>query len=253
MASSDQFRPPPVTRREDFREILHGVEVPDPYRWLEDGSAPDTRAWLAAQHEYARPFLDTPIRERIRARIAELMKVDAMGFPFERRGYYFYSRRRADEQQSVICRRNGLHGEEEVLVDANTMSADRMTSVHIFAISRDGSVLAYGVRRGGEDEFSISLMDVASRRDLPDRLPRARYNNNASWKHDGSGFYYGVRTDQGPRVRFHRIGHRGFRRPRNSRVELGTRSMGGRVRLGQWPIPDDRQRLPDREHQKRRS
>ena len=56
MASSDQFQPPPTTRREDFHEILHGVEVPDPYRWLEDGAAPETRAWLSAQQEYARPF-----------------------------------------------------------------------------------------------------------------------------------------------------------------------------------------------------
>ncbi len=205
MASRDQFQPTPITRREDFREILHGIEVPDPYRWLENGSAPETRAWLSAQDEYARPFLDTPIRERIRTRLAELMKVDAMGFPFERRGYYFYSRRRAGDQQSVICRRNGLHGDEEVLVDANTLSADGMTGVHIAGISRDGSVLAYGVRLGGEDEFSINLIDVASRRDLPDRLPRARYNNTSS-KHDGSAFYYVVRTDEGPRVRFHRMG-----------------------------------------------
>ena len=63
MALGDQFQPPPSTRREDFREILHGVEVPDPYRWLEDGAAPETRAWLSAQDEYARPLLDTPIRE----------------------------------------------------------------------------------------------------------------------------------------------------------------------------------------------
>jgi prolyl oligopeptidase len=205
MASSDKFQPPPTTPREDFREILHGVEVPDPYRWLENGSAPETRAWLAAHHEYAWPFMDTPDRGRIRARLAELMKVDAIGFPFERTGYYFYSRRRAGDQQSVICRRHGLHGEEEVLVDANTMSADGMTGVHIVAISRDGSILAYGVRHGGEDEFSINLREVASRHDLEDRLPRARYLN-ASWKHDGSGFYYVVRIHQGPRVRFHSVG-----------------------------------------------
>ncbi|HEY6298379.1 MAG TPA: prolyl oligopeptidase family serine peptidase [Candidatus Binatus sp.] len=205
MASTDQFQPPPTTRRGDFREILHGVEVPDPYRWLEDGAAPETRAWLSAQKEYARPFLDTPIRERIRARLAESMKIDAMGFPIERKGYYFYARRRAGEQHAAICRRHGLNGQEEILVDANTMSADQMTGVHIVGISRDGSVLAYGVRHGGEDEFSINLMDVASRRDLSDQLPRARYNN-ASWKHDGRGFYYAVRTDQGPRIRFHRMG-----------------------------------------------
>jgi hypothetical protein len=183
MASNDQFQPPPTTRREDFREILDGVEVPDPYRWLEDGDAPETRAWLAAQQEYARPFLDTPIRKRIRARLAELMKIDEIGFPLERSGYYFYSRRCAHEQRGAICRRQGLHGDEEVLVDGNTLSADRMSGVHIAGVSRDGAVLAYGVRHGGEDEFSIHLIDVASRRDLQDLLPRARYDY-ASWKHD---------------------------------------------------------------------
>jgi prolyl oligopeptidase len=205
MASNDQFQSPPTTRREDFREILHGVEVPDPYRWLEDADAPETRAWLAAQQEYARSFLDTPIRKRIRARLAELMKIDAVGFPFERGGYYFYSRRRAHEQRNAICWRRGLDGEEETLVDGNTIDVDQMAGVHIAGISRDGSLLAYGVRHGGEDEFSIHLMDVVSRRDLPDHLPRARYDY-ASWKHDGNGFYYTVRTDQGPRVRFHRVG-----------------------------------------------
>jgi prolyl oligopeptidase len=114
MASNDQFQPPPTTRREDFREILHGVEVPDPYRWLEDADAPETRAWLAAQQEYARSFLDTPIRKRIRARLAELMKIDAVGFPFERGGYYFYSRRRAHEQRNAICWRRGLDGKKKL-------------------------------------------------------------------------------------------------------------------------------------------
>jgi prolyl oligopeptidase len=65
---------------------LHGVEVSDPYRWLEDGRAPEACAWLSAQCECARPFLEIPHREKIRARLAELMKVDAIGFPIERQG-----------------------------------------------------------------------------------------------------------------------------------------------------------------------
>ena len=80
---------PPFSRREELREVMDGVEVADPYRWLEDGTAPETRAWLSAQHEYARPFLDIADREQIRARLAELMKTDALGVPVERNGYYF--------------------------------------------------------------------------------------------------------------------------------------------------------------------
>ena len=154
-----------------------------------------------------------------------MMKVDAMGFPFERKGYYFYSRRRADEQHASSAGEMDCTGKKKFWSTQIAMSADQMTGVHIVGISRDGSVLAYGVRHGGEDQFSINLMDVASRRDLPDRLPRARYSN-ASWKLDGSGFYYSIRTDQGPRVRFHLVGISDFRRPRNYSDQTGDPSVG---------------------------
>jgi prolyl oligopeptidase len=152
MNCSDRQSKAPDTRREDLRESIHGVEVADPYRWLEDGQSTETRAWIAAQQEYTARFLKTSQRERIRQRLAELMKIDAVGIPIERRGKYFLSRRCADEQRGVICRRDSLHGEDKVLIDGNSMSADHMMGVHIVAVSRDGSLLLYGVRYGGEDD-----------------------------------------------------------------------------------------------------
>jgi prolyl oligopeptidase len=205
MASSDQFQPAPITRREDFREILHGVEVPDPYRWLEDGAAPETRAWLSAQHEYARPYLDTPGREAIRKRLVELARIDTVSVPIERGESHFFSRRRADDQQAVICLRRGSDGVDEVLIDPRSINPDLTISVDILAVSNDGSILAYSVRRGGEDQIEVRVMDVESRRHLPDLLPRAR-QGLCSWKPDKSGFYYTVSLDEGTRLRFHRLG-----------------------------------------------
>lgn len=196
--------PPPSSRRDDLKDIIHGVEVPDPYRWLEDGASPETRAWIAAQQAYAAPFFQTPDRERIRNRMAELTKIDVVGIPFERRGYYFFARRSADQQRAVISRRRGLDGPDEVIIDANPMSTDNMIGVHIVSVSRDGSLMLYGVRRGGEDECEIRAMEVESRRELPDRLPRARYYG-ASWKYDRSGFFYSTRVERTPRIRFHRL------------------------------------------------
>ncbi len=90
-------RDAPSTRRDDVHETIHGVEVADPYRWLEDGASAETRAWIAAQQKYAAPFLNTPARERFRVRLVELMRRGAIGTPTERNGYYFFARRRADE------------------------------------------------------------------------------------------------------------------------------------------------------------
>ncbi len=196
---------PPPTRREDVREIIHGVEVADPYRWLEDGASAETREWIAAQQKYNAPFRDTPERDRLRARFAQLMKIDGLGIPIERNGQYFYAHRITDQQQPVICRRPGLNGPEEVLIDPNTMSADHLTSVEILDITRDGALLAYGVRRGGEDEQEIRVRDVVSRRDLPDTLPRDRYYGCFSWRQDGRGFYYSYFSGEKPCLRFHRL------------------------------------------------
>ena len=163
----------PETRREDFRELIHGVEVADPYRWLEDGNSDETRAWIAAQQKYTAPFLKTPARERIHRRLTELMKIEAVGIPIERRDQYFFLRRNVDQQQSVICHRRGLDGADEVLIDPNPMSADHNVSVDILDATPDGALLAYAVRHGGEDEHEIRVIDVASRSQLADVLPRA--------------------------------------------------------------------------------
>ena len=164
----------PETRREDTRDLIHGVEVADPYRWLEDGASAETRAWIAAQQEYCAPFLKTPEREGIRRRLAELEKIDDVRVPIERDDNYFFSRRHADEQQAVICIRRGSDGRDEVLIDPRSINPDLTTSVDILAVTDDGSMLAYSVRQGGEDEIEVRVMDVGSRRDLPDLLPRAR-------------------------------------------------------------------------------
>jgi prolyl oligopeptidase len=196
----------PNIRREDVHDLIHGVEVADPYRWLEDGASAETRAWIAAQQQYAAPFLKTRERERIHLRLTRLMKIEAVGIPIERRDQYFFLRRNADQQQSVICRRRGLDGPDEVLIDPNPMSVDHSVSADILDVTPDGTLLAYAVRRGGEDEHEIRVLEVASRRELADVLPRAKYYQNVSWRHDLSGFYYSVWTDQESRILFHRLG-----------------------------------------------
>ena len=197
---------PPPTRTDNVREVLHGVEVVDPYRWLEDQNSPETRAWIDAQNRYTRSVLDSiPGRERLRKRIAKLLKVDSVSEPVERKGKYFFTKRLAEQDLPVIVMRNGLRGKDEVLIDPHPMSADHTVSVDIQEVSHDGSLLAYGVRKGGEDQAEVRLMEVASRRTLPDRLPRALYLSVAV-KHDNSGLFYSRHGDEGSRVFYHALG-----------------------------------------------
>ncbi len=211
---------PPVTRTGDVKEIVHGVEISDPYRWLEDQDSPETRRWIDAQNAYSRPILDKlPSRAKIGKRLFELMNVDQTGVPRARGGRYFFSRRRAGQDQPAIYVRQGLHGQDQVLIDPAPFSADHTASVNLLDISNDGKLVAYGIRRGGEDEVTVKLLEVDTRKELPDELPRGRYG--VSFLPDRSGFYYSRFEKVGPRIYYHAIG-----KPASQDVEIFGKGYG---------------------------
>jgi len=197
---------PPKARRDDLRETIHGVSIADPYRWLEDQKSPETRAWIEAESAYTQKFLDDlPGRKALRKRFAELLKIDTVSAPVACEGRYFFSKRLANQDLSIIYLRQGIDGRDEVLVDPHPMSRDHMVSVAIQDVTRDGKLLAYGVRRGGEDEVSVVFLDVDTRKPLADHLPRARYMG-LSLKDDKTGVYYSLHDKEGPRVFYHAMG-----------------------------------------------
>ena len=132
-------------------------------------------------------------------------------------GSYFFEKRLAGENQASIYVREGWKGTDDRLIDAKKLSADQNTSVSIDDISRDGSLLVYGVRQGGADEESVHVIHVRERKELPDVLPSARYVS-VSLAPEDKGIYYSVFTHQGTNVYFHRFG---------TAVQSDSRIFGG--------------------------
>lgn len=198
--------PPPNTRIESRIDTIHGVDVPDTYRWLEDQDAPETRAWIDEQNAYTDSVLTPlPDRDALEAVAARVLQVADIGIPNARGGRYFHSRRRADQDLSVIYVREGLDADDRLLIDPHPMSSDHTVSVSLLDIAQDGRLVAYAVREGGVDEVTVHLRDVDSGEDLPDELPAARYGQ-INLTPDNSGFYYERFGDVTPRVMYHSIG-----------------------------------------------
>ena len=203
--ASQKPAPPPTTVREVV-DTLHGVEIRDPYRWLEDQDAPATRGWIDAQNAYTDAVLHAlPGRGRLRELAAAVLERGSTGVPIERGGRYFYHRRRAGEELSVIRVREGLDGDDRVLVDPHPLSPDHTTSVALRDVSEDGALVAYAVRAGGVDEVSIRVRDVETGADLPDVLPPARYHR-VHFAAGARGLYYDRYGDVSPRVMYHAFG-----------------------------------------------
>jgi prolyl oligopeptidase len=195
----------PSTRVDPVRETLHGVQVVDPYRWLEDQKSPETRSWIAAQNEYRESIMSRlPGRDTLRRRLLELMRVDTVGVPAVAGGRLFFTRRPADSELGIIYMRYGVEGKDEVLVDPHPLSADKTTSVTLMAVSDDGHVIVYGLRQGGEDEVVPRIFNVDHKEQLA-QLPKARYLD-AVLAPDTKTLYYGKMTPQGPRIYRHKIG-----------------------------------------------
>jgi prolyl oligopeptidase len=182
---------PPSARVDPVVETLHGEQVADPYRWLEDGDAPETREWVAAQNAHTRSVLDhLPRREAIRARLDQLLTTGSVGVPQVRGTRHFYTRRDGRQDQPVLRVREGVAGPERTLLDPNALSAGGLVSLDWWQPSRDGRFLAYGLSEGGDEWSVLRVLDVDRGIPLPgEEIPRARACSVA-WLPDGSGFYY---------------------------------------------------------------
>ncbi len=195
---------PPPTQSEPVTETLHGIEITDPYRWLEDQNSPRTRAWIEEQTAYTRAYLEAlPGREQIRDQVKELLAVKGViSEPWNVGERYFFLQRQKDREQPVIVMRKGLFGKDTVVVDPALRVTGPSTAVAIAAISEDGRFLAYSVRQGGTDHSALEIMDLERNVVLPDKLTEG-FCTGFAFAPDGSGFYYSHREvhDQRPDYR----------------------------------------------------
>jgi prolyl oligopeptidase len=204
----------PATRRTDTAEMLHGVRVADPYRWLEEEKSPEVQAWMATQDGLARDHLRRiPGRDAIAARLAQVLYVDSVDVPRHFGSRYFYFRRGARDEKAMYYAREGTS--DRVLLDPNSWTKDGSDSLGTVQPSWDGKRVAFSVKHNNSDEATMYVLDVATGQRLPDAIDGTKYAE-ASWTPAGDGFYYTwIPTD--PKismadrpgwqtVRFHKLG-----------------------------------------------
>ena len=189
--------PPVPTRTDDVVDTLHGVKVPDPYRWLEKSDSDEVKTWTDKQNAHMRKLLDgVPERQRITDRLWQLYEIGSLGVPVikgeGKKRRYFFTRRTGKQNQPVLYLREGsaaAGSADRVLVDVNQLSVDGTRALDWWFPSEDGRYLAYGVSSNGDEESTLKVREVATGEDLPDVISRTRFCSVA-WLPDGKGFYY---------------------------------------------------------------
>jgi prolyl oligopeptidase len=178
----------PESKKVDQVDDYFGTKVPDPYRWLEDDRTPEVQAWIEAQNKVTFAYLDRiPYRDKLKARLTELYNYPRISAPFHRGDTYFFTKNDGLQNQSVYYIQKGVNGKPEVFLDPNKFSADGTSVLSTFSLSKDGKYLAYGISTGGSDWTTMSVMEVATRKNLADEIKWIK-NSGVSWT--GDGFYY---------------------------------------------------------------
>src|SRR3954449_4864488 len=211
----------PDTRRDDTVELLHGVRVADPYRWLEDPESTETQAWVSEQNRRSREYLDAlPSRGGFRGTVERIVAGPRAGTPDKVGGKYLVSRNDGNQQQDqwfVADTLDELVDGGRLLIDPNTFSADGTSSLAGYNDSRDGRWLAYLVSDGGSDWTTIRVKDLRTGEDLDDVVSKVKFSE-ATWLPDDASYVYiyyptegaGVGTEAdalpGGQLRRHQVG-----------------------------------------------
>ena len=188
-ASTSMHQYPQAKKVEQVDDYF-GHAIADPYRWLEDPDAPDTRQWIEAENALTERYLASiPERGRIKERLTALWDYPRYSAPSREGSYYVFSRNNGLQPQAVVYKAATPAGTPEVLLDPNTFSADGTVALGGLSFSEDGRYAAYALAASGSDWLEWRIRDVAAGSDLPDRVRWSKFSG-AAWMKDGSGFYY---------------------------------------------------------------
>jgi prolyl oligopeptidase len=178
----------PVTPKVDQVDDYFGTKVADPYRWLEDDKSTETTKWVAAQNAVTFGYLEKiPFRETLRKRLTEIYNYPRYSSPMRAGEYYFFNKNDGLQNQSVIYVQKGLDGQPEVFIDPNKLSADGTVRIQLIGFSGNKKYAAISRGEAGSDWTETHVMEIASKKELPDRIRWVKFGG-AAWM--GDGFFY---------------------------------------------------------------
>lgn len=178
----------PKTKKGNQVDEFFGVKVEDPYRWLEDDLASETKSWVEAQNKTTFGYLDEiPFRDKLNKQLSNLWNYEKISAPFQEGDFTYYYKNDGLQQHYVLYRK-GKNGKEEVFIDPNKFSKDGTTSLAGVSFTKDGSICAYQISEGGSDWRKVIIMKTADKKQIGDTIRDVKFSG-ISWK-GNEGFYY---------------------------------------------------------------
>ncbi|HXD11347.1 MAG TPA: prolyl oligopeptidase family serine peptidase [Anaerolineales bacterium] len=197
----------PETKHKSVTDEYHGIQIEDPYRWLEEAKDPEVRAWTAAQNRLMRETLDAvPQRS---AFYEQLQKIYGEASPEYyalqvRAGQIFAIKKQPPLQQPMLVALTSVDdpASERVILDPNQLDPSGNTAIDFYVAALDGKKAAISISKGGSERGDLYIYDTETRQPLSDIITRVQIptgGGSFAWAENGDGLYY---------TRYPRIGER---------------------------------------------
>ena len=206
----------PESKKIDFTENLHGYEISDSYRWLEDFTSEESIDWIERQNSFTKQFIKkNKYKKGLENYLNKIWESESISIPYKVKEKTFYYFNDGSFQQSKLMIKDCDSCDARVLIDPNQFSDDGTISLGGTSISNDASHIAYSISDGGSDWRTWKIMNIETGEVLKDELNWAKFSG-ASWENDDSGFYYRKydepdgellkELNESPKLMFHKIG-----------------------------------------------
>ena len=206
----------PKSKKINFTEVLHGVEISDPYRWLEDFTSAESIDWINRQNDFTENFIKkNKYKENLENYLNKIWENESISTPFVVNGKIFYYFNDGTFQQSKLMIKDCEECKARVLIDPNTFSDDGTISLSGISVSNNASHAAFAISDGGSDWRTWKIINIDTGEVLEDEIKWAKFSG-ATWESDDSGFYYRkyrkpdeellIEINESPQLMFHKVG-----------------------------------------------
>ena len=206
----------PTSKKIDFVETIHGYEIEDQYRWLEDFTSEESKEWVERQNKFTKKYIGkNKFKKAISKDLSNTLQTESISIPYKVKEKTFYYFNDGTWQQSKLMVKDCEDCKARVLLDPNTLSSDGTVSLGGTSVSNDASLLAYSISDGGSDWRIWKVIDIETGEHLPDTIEWAKFSG-ATWENDDSGFYYQKYNEPidellkdintSPKLMFHKLG-----------------------------------------------
>ncbi len=206
----------PETKKEEFTETIHGYEISDSYRWLEDFTSDDSLDWVKRQNKFSKTFISkNNYKKDIANYLEQIWENESISIPYKEEGKTFYYFNDGSFQQSKLMIKDCDKCDERVLIDPNTFSDDGTISLGGTSVNNSADMIAFSISDGGSDWRVWKVLDIETGEVLEDEIKWAKFSG-ASWENDDSGFFYQKydepqgellkEVNESPKLMFHKIG-----------------------------------------------